>query len=85
MIILIKNESEIGYKITFGRVEVEKGVELGLDGIGREGVGEWWMGMRDNGSEKFLFFKILFFKIENFLIFLKILFSRPKYMSCNIK
>ena len=43
----------LGIRITLGRVEVEKGVELGLDGIGREGVGEWWMGMRDNGSEKF--------------------------------
>ena len=42
MIILIKNESEIGYKITLGRVEVEKSVELGLDGIGREEFGEWW-------------------------------------------
>lgn len=39
MIILIKNESEIGYKITLGRAEVEKGVELGLDGIGREEFG----------------------------------------------
>ena len=39
MIILIKNESEIGYKITLGRVEVEKSVELGLDGIGREEFG----------------------------------------------
>lgn len=48
---------------------MEKSVELGLDGIGREEFGEWWMGIYDNESEKFLFFKILFFKIENFYFF----------------
>ena len=40
MIILIKNESEIGYKITLGRVEIEKGIELGLEEFGRVGFGD---------------------------------------------
>ena len=40
MIILIKNENEIGYKITLGRVWVEKSVELILEEFGREGFGE---------------------------------------------
>ena len=83
MIILIKNESEIGYKITLGRVEVEKGVELGLEGIGS--LGGNGIEMCDNESEKnFYFLKFYFLKLKIF-IFLKILFSRPKYMSCNIK
>lgn len=56
MIILIKNENEIGYKITLGRVEVEKDVELGLEGIGRGEFDDGGMGMRDNESEKFLNF-----------------------------
>lgn len=50
MIILIKNESEIGYKITLERVVKEKDVELGLDGIRREG----WVG--DNERKIFLVF-----------------------------
>lgn len=37
MIILIKNESEVGYKITPGRVGREKWIELGLERIGGEG------------------------------------------------
>ena len=39
MIILIKNEEEIGYKITLGRVRKEELIELELEGIWREGVG----------------------------------------------
>lgn len=38
IIILIKNESEIGYKITLGRVRKEELIELELKGIGGEGV-----------------------------------------------
>ena len=55
MIILIKNENEIRYKITLGRVEIEKGIELGLEEFGRDGFG--------GGFFDFLFF--LFF--ENFI------------------
>ena len=40
MVILIKNESEIGYKITLERVEIEKGIELGLEEFGRVGFGD---------------------------------------------
>lgn len=39
MIILIKNKSQIGYKFTLGRVEIEKGIELGLEEFGRVGFG----------------------------------------------
>ena len=39
MIMLMKNKSEIGYKIILGRVWGKKLVELELDGIWREGVG----------------------------------------------
>lgn len=56
MIILIKSESEIGYKITLERVEVEKDVELELEEIGEEEFDDGGMGMRDNESEKFLNF-----------------------------
>ena len=40
MIILIKNECGIGYKITLGRAEIKKGIELGLEEFGREGFGD---------------------------------------------
>lgn len=39
MIILIKNESEVGYKITLGKVEMERRIELGLEGIMGKGLG----------------------------------------------
>lgn len=39
MIILIKNESEVGYKITQGKEERKREVELGLDGIGGRNLG----------------------------------------------
>lgn len=55
MIILIKNEYGIGYKITPGRVEVEKSIELGLDGIERGGWLEWV------GSKKNLVVKNFYF------------------------
>ena len=42
MIILIKNKDWIRYKITLGQVVAEKDVELELEGIWRDGVGEWW-------------------------------------------
>lgn len=38
MIILIKNECGIGYKITLGRAEIKKGIELGLEEFGRVGL-----------------------------------------------
>ena len=38
MIILIKNKSEIRYKITPGGVWREKWIELGLERIGRTGL-----------------------------------------------
>lgn len=44
MLMLMKNKSEIGYKITLGGWRVEKGVELGLERIGREWVGGGWNG-----------------------------------------
>lgn len=40
MIILIKNNSEVGYKITLGKVGKKRGIELGLEGIRREGFGD---------------------------------------------
>lgn len=66
MIILIKNESEVGYKITPRKVEMERRIELGLERIVGEGFG--------GGFLIFLFFEIFIFLIffENFLIFLKL-------------
>lgn len=61
MIILIKSESEIGYKITPERVEIEKSIELELEEFGREGFGDGGLGMRDNESEKFLNFLNFYF------------------------
>ena len=54
MIILIKNENKIGYKITPERVGIEKGIELELEKFGRVGL----MGVRRGWDWK------------NFLIFL---------------
>lgn len=39
MIILIKNESGIGYKITLGKVERKRRIKLGLEEIAGEGFG----------------------------------------------
>ena len=61
MIILIKNECGIGYKITLGRAEIKKGIELGLDEFGRVafgGVGVGWVIMEMGKFFNFLnFFK----------------------------
>ena len=61
MIILIKNKSQIGYKITLGRMGIEKGIKLGLEKFGRErfgGVGVGWVIMEMGKFFNFLnFFK----------------------------
>ena len=61
MIILIKNENEIRYKITLGRVGVEKCVKLELKEFVREGfggVGVGWVIMEMGKFFNFLnFFK----------------------------
>lgn len=50
MITLIKNKDGIGYKITLGRVGIEKSIELGLEKFGRVGFGVIM------GTEKFFSF-----------------------------
>ena len=90
MITLIKNKGEVGYKITLRKVEMERRIELGLDGIGRVGFGGGFFDFLFFYFLKILFFNFLIFNFfenfilsfENFLIFLRnILFSLIFYVS----
>lgn len=58
MIILIKNEGKVWYKITLRTVGRRKWIELGLERIGREGVDDVVEKSDGVGDEKFFnFFK----------------------------